>query len=118
MASASSTAPATCFPADRTARPAATLLDHVLSGGAQCLGRPIGALQAGCRADIIVLDPDNPVIAGRDGDAIIDAWIFSGNQPAVRNVYVGGVQVVQDGRHFKQDDIFRRYRAALDRLRG
>ena len=94
------------------------LLDRVLAGGAQCLGRPIGALKAGCRADIIVLDPDNPVIAGREGDAVIDAWIFSGNQPAVRNVYVGGVQLVRDGQHFKQDDIFRRYRAALDRLRG
>jgi len=69
-------------------------------------------------ADIIVLGPDNPVIAGREGEAVIDSWIFSGNRPAVRNVYVGGVQLVRDGQHFKQDDIFRRYRAALDRLRG
>ncbi len=93
-----------------------TLLNHVLSGGAQCLGRAIGALSVGNRADIVVLDTDAPALYGREGDALIDSWIFSGNQPCVSNVFVGGVQVVAGGRHIHEDDILADYRATIDRL--
>lgn len=93
-----------------------TLLDRVLAGGARCLNRKIGALAAGARADIIVLDDDAPILAGRTGDAIIDSWIFSGNQPAVKDVFVGGAHVVAGGRHRDEDRILDDYRAALKRL--
>ena len=93
-----------------------TLLDRVLSGGAQCLNRNIGALATGSRADIIVLDDDAPILAGRSGDAIIDSWVFSGNQPAVKDVFVGGAHVVASGRHIDEDMILDNYRAVIKRL--
>ncbi len=93
-----------------------TLLDHVLAGGAQCLGQKIGALSLGARADIVVLDDDSPLLIGRSGDAIIDSWVFSGNQQVVKDVFVGGTHVVADGRHVQEDVILNDYRAALERL--
>ena len=92
------------------------LFDWVLAGGAQCLGRSIGALEAGARADIVVLDACSPLLVGRQDDAIIDSWIFSGNQPAVSQVFVGGRHVVRDGRHIAEEETLKRYRAAITRL--
>ena len=87
-----------------------------LAGGAQALGRPIGALEAGCRADIVVLDADHPLLAGRAGDVLLDSLVFSGNANVVRDVYVGGRRVVAEGRHTGEDAIAAGYRAAIAAL--
>ena len=87
-----------------------------LAGGAQALGRPIGALEAGCRADIVVLDADHPLLAGRAGDVLLDSLVFSGNANVVRDVYVGGRRVVAEGRHTGEDAIAADYRAAIAAL--
>ena len=94
------------------------LLQAVLEGGAQACGRPIGALRPGCRGDLVVLDTDHPLLWERSGDAILDGWIFAGNEPLVREVLVGGRTVVKDGRHVARDEIRGRYRQCLKRLRG
>lgn len=93
-----------------------SLLDRVLAGGAQCMGRRIGALETGARADIVVLDATSPLLYGRNSDSVIDAWIFSGNQPLVSDVFVGGTRVVTEGRHVREHEILQSYRAAIDRL--
>ena len=87
-----------------------------LAGGAQALGRPIGALEAGCRADIVVLDADHPLLAGRAGDVLLDSLVFSGNANVVRDVYVGGRRVIAEGRHSGEDAIAAGYRAAIAAL--
>ena len=46
----------------------------------------------------------------------IDRWIFSGNRNLVRDVYVGGRRVVQDGHHVQRAAIAARYRAAVAKL--
>nr|XP_061808142.1 formimidoylglutamate deiminase-like [Nerophis lumbriciformis] len=61
-----------------------SLYQQALAGGAQACGRPIGRIAPGCRADLVVLDTDHPLLAGRRGDAWLDSWIFAGNQ--VRSV--------------------------------
>ncbi len=68
-------------------------------GGAQALARPAGALEAGKRADLIVLDGNHVDLAGRQGDDILDAFLFAGNDCKVRDVMVGGVWRVMDGQH-------------------
>jgi cytosine/adenosine deaminase-related metal-dependent hydrolase len=70
------------------------LWDQATSGGAQALDRRIGAIAPGYRADIIILDPALPALAGRTADAILDDLIFAAASPCVTDVLVAGEQVV------------------------
>lgn len=87
------------------------LLEAAWVGGAAACGRRLGRLAPGYRADIVVLDPDHTSLVGRDGDAILDAWIFSGEDTPVRDVLCGGRWVVREGRHVEQEAVAARYRA-------
>jgi formiminoglutamate deiminase len=92
-----------------------TLFASALAGGAQALDRSIGALAAGCRADIVLLDADDPDLAG-DGDRWLDGYIFVAGQAAVKDVLVAGDAVVQDGRHCQRTAIAGRYKEVVRRL--
>jgi formimidoylglutamate deiminase len=94
------------------------LLDHILAGGARACGRQIGRLEPGYRADFLVLDTDHPLLYGRRGDDLLDSWVFAGNANAVRDVYVGGVQVVADGVHAEEERIGARFRQVMSELLG
>jgi formimidoylglutamate deiminase len=87
-----------------------------LAGGAQALGRPIGALDKGKRADFLVLDGDHPLLTGREGDVLLDSFVFSGNANVVRDVYVGGRRVISEGHHAEEEAIAARYRETIARL--
>ncbi len=91
----------------------AALYGDALFGGAQALGRRIGHLDAGSRADLVVLDPDVPCLLGKDGDLLLDAAVFAGNLNPVRDVMVGGKWVVQEGRHRDEEAVLQDFRAAL-----
>ena len=94
----------------------ARLFADALSGGAQALGRRTGALAPGCRADLVVLDPDHPILFERRGERMLDSWIFSGNDSPVRHVMVGGHWRVRDGRHAGEEAIAERFRHAISTL--
>jgi formimidoylglutamate deiminase len=93
-----------------------TLYELALAGGARSLNQPIGAIAPGHRCDIAVLDADHPLLAGRSQDQALDTWIFSGGNQLIKHVFVGGRQVVEEGRHSDEDRIARNFRAALRRL--
>ena len=65
---------------------------------------------------MIVLETDHPLLYNRRDDAILDSWIFSGNAPLIRDVYVGGKAVVQDGRHAQEEAISARFRQTMNEL--
>jgi len=94
----------------------ATLYRKALAGGAQALGREIGRLAPGARADLLVLDAENPILLGRTGDRLIDAFIFAGNVNPVRDVMVGGRWVVEQGRHEAEESVRARFRTVMDEL--
>jgi formimidoylglutamate deiminase len=94
----------------------ARLFKAALEGGAQALGRRIGRLAPGHRADLVRIDRDHPRLAGREGDLLLDALVFSGNTNLVRDVMVGGRWLVQDGRHVDRDRIAAAYLDAIARL--
>jgi formimidoylglutamate deiminase len=91
------------------------LYSTALTGGAQALGRDIGAIETGRRADIVVLDPDHPDLA-TGADAWLDAYVFVGGRALIKTVMVGGETVVEDGRHEHRDAITARYRKVVARL--
>jgi formimidoylglutamate deiminase len=95
-----------------------TLFAGALAGGARALGvAPLG-LEAGAPADIVGLDAAHPSLAGRHGDALLDAWIFAARGGAVESVWRRGRKVVEAGRHLGRDAITRAYRRTLARLLG
>ena len=92
----------------------AALFNRTLSGGAQALGVQSG-LQEGAAADFVSLRNEDVALAGRDGDAILDAWIFSG-RPLVDCVWVNGTKQVEAGRHTKREAIAQRFIRTIERL--
>ena len=88
---------------------ATSLYSRAVAGGAQALGRNAGAIAPGKLADIVVLDTEHPTLVGRSGDALLDAWLFSGNSTPVRHVMVAGEWVVRDGVHKVQRAIASAY---------
>ena len=61
-------------------------------------------------------DGDAPDFAGQGTDTLMESWIFSGNEPVVKHVFVGGRQVIKDGMHPAEKEIARRYRDTVTRL--
>ncbi|WP_282607033.1 formimidoylglutamate deiminase [Pelagibius sp. Alg239-R121] len=92
----------------------AGLYRSALAGGAQALGRKIGRLEGGCRADLVVLDAEAPCLLGKNGDVLLDAMVFAGNVNPVRDVMVGGQWLVQEGRHRDEEALLLAFRSALE----
>ena len=90
-----------------------TLWLEAAAGGAQALGRRMGALAPGMRADLVVLDGEHPDVAGRAGDAAANALVFCGSTDLVRDVMVGGRWVVRQKRHAAEEAASARYKDAV-----
>lgn len=91
------------------------LFDAALDGGSVALGAGISQIAAGASADLVSLDPKNPSLAGKSGDAILDAWIFA-NGGKVDCVWVHGFKQVSGGRHVKREAIAERFRSVMTAL--
>jgi len=83
----------------RTPQVGQALYQGALAGGAQALGQPIGRLEAGARADWLLLDPQDPYLATASEDALLGRWLFAGGDRQVRDVMVGGQWRVRGGQH-------------------
>ncbi|MBB4039423.1 formiminoglutamate deiminase [Microvirga flocculans] len=93
-----------------------SLYEKASSGGAQALGRRIGALAPGHRADLVVLDARHPDLAALSGDRWIDSYVFVTGKAAIDTVFVAGKPVVRSGRHVSRDAIQERYARAMARI--
>ena len=93
-----------------------SLYDGALAGGAQALGRRIGVIKAGQRADLVVLDARHPDLAAVSGDRWIDSYVFVAGKAAIDTVFVAGNAVVRSGRHMHRETIRARYGRAMARI--
>ena len=93
-----------------------TLFDDALAGGARALAQTAVGLVTGARADIVTLDTAHPSLAGRQGDAAIDGWIFAAGSGAIDCVWAGGDKVVEGGRHRLRQAARERFNASMRRL--
>ena len=91
------------------------LFDGALAGGSRALG-VTGGLAEGEMADIVSLDADNPALAGRSGDAILDSWIFGSRRSLVDCVWTSGRKVVTNGRHHQAESVAAGFRRRLEGL--
>ncbi|NWB92483.1 formimidoylglutamate deiminase [Pseudomonas agarici] len=90
-----------------------TLYDAALDGGTQALGQSIGKLQAGKRADWLVLDGNDPYLVTAEDDGILNRWLFAGGDRQVRDVMVNGQWVVRGGRHADEEQSGRAFTQVL-----
>jgi len=89
-----------------------------LSGGARALGRNMGAIAVGHRADLVVLDPDHPLLAGRSRDVLLDSFVFSAGASAVKDVIVAGRKVIDGGAHAEDAALKPAFQDAMETISG
>jgi 5-methylthioadenosine/S-adenosylhomocysteine deaminase len=101
---------------DPTAMPAPLVLRMATANGAEALGFPGGVIAPGRVADLVVLDPD-VVWGGGDPHAAV---VYALDTRAVRQVWVAGKKVAEDGRVLAWDhrETVAACRTSLDRVRA
>ncbi|MBB4087590.1 formimidoylglutamate deiminase [Sphingomonas carotinifaciens] len=93
-----------------------SLFEAAIEGGAVTLGGGLCGIVPGAPADFVQLDRAHPSLVHRNGDALLDSWIFASGNPAVEHVWRRGRKVVEGGRHHARERIVHRYGEALKRL--
>ena len=94
------------------------IFDQITYGGARALGRKSGQVAPGYYADFIALDCAHIDLTGRDGDKLIDSFIFTGGDRMVSDVWAAGRHMVTQGQHIHADRITADYKAVLKELMG
>ena len=89
-----------------------TLWECALRGGRQAAGLD-PENDAGTR---LRLDMDAPLLAARAPRDLTDSFVFAGNVPLVRDVHVGGREVVRDFHHADEERIAARFRQTVEKL--
>ncbi|RYG87291.1 formimidoylglutamate deiminase [bacterium] len=92
------------------------LFERALFGGSRALGKASLGIAVGARADFVSLDASRPSLLSRSGDALLDSWIFASPRGAVDCVWVGGRQVVTNGRHVHAEVARSRFAKAMEEL--
>jgi formimidoylglutamate deiminase len=95
---------------------AARLFDCATRAGAESIHASGGELEPGRPADFFTVNLDDPSIAGASEDDLLASIVFSLARTAVREVFVGGRQVVEDGRHRAQVEIVENFVALQHKL--
>lgn len=76
-----------------------------VAGGARASARAVSGLQAGERADFMVLDAGRTPLAGLSASEGFAGYVFAASrEPCVASVWQGGVRHVVRGRHALHDD--------------
>jgi formimidoylglutamate deiminase len=93
-----------------------TLFTRTASGGAQALGMNSGVIAPGCRADMVALATDTPLLSGKQGDQLLDTLVFASAAAAITHVWVGGECVIEHGAHRLEQESASQWRAVLKEI--
>lgn len=94
------------------------LFDAACSGGALSAGRQSGRIAAGLWADLMALDGQHIDLEGRQGDTLLDSYIFAGDDRMVQEVWSAGRHLVTGGHHIRREAITTAYRRAIRELQS
>jgi formimidoylglutamate deiminase len=92
------------------------LFECATFSGARSIGSGSGWLEEGSAGDFFTVDLDDPTIAGASQDDLLPAIIFSASRAAVSEVFVGGKQIVADGRHADQEEVVAKFNALQQKV--
>lgn len=85
--------------------------------GARSLRLPVGSLEPGAFADFLTVDLDHISLIGTSARTLLADMALSMPPGAIKDVFVAGARVVEDGRHPEQEAIIARYRREVADLR-
>ncbi|MDH3621154.1 MAG: formimidoylglutamate deiminase [Gammaproteobacteria bacterium] len=92
------------------------LFARALEGGASAAGHELTGIEAGAPADLVVLNDEDPMLAGHNDDSRLDALVFSGYPLPVERVMVDGRWCVEDAVHVDRERARNEFAAALEKL--
>ncbi len=84
--------------------------------GGKSLGFDAGELLAGAPADFFTVDLNDPSISGASPSDLLSCVIFSASRAAIREVFVGGRKIVEDGRHADQQKVIAEFATLQKKL--
>jgi len=88
-----------------------------LEGGAGAADRNSGAIEAGKLADLVALDDGATDLYLKEGDMILDSYIFASDDKCISDVWSAGRHRVSDGRHIARDQIASAYKKTMASLK-
>ena len=91
------------------------LFGDTLAGGAQAMGIAEG-LAVGHPADFVTLDTTHPAIHFRNGDQLLDGWIFAARNNCIDTVWKRGRKLVSGGQHRDRASVTARYLKTIGRI--
>lgn len=89
------------------------LFQAAAQGGALAAGRACGVIAPGMQADLLALDATHLDLLERQGDTLLDSFIFAGDERMVLDVWSAGRHVVKAGQHINRQEIIAGYRKAM-----
>jgi formimidoylglutamate deiminase len=94
------------------------LFDRAAAGGARAAGFARWGLEAGAKADLLVVDRDDASLLGLPDANLLDGLVFSSPGRPWRDVMVGGHWVVRKHRHADAEPIATAFIEAMSALHG
>jgi formimidoylglutamate deiminase len=64
----------------------------------------------------VVIEESDPALAGADPGSLPGSLVFGGSPRLVRDVYVAGRRVIENGRHAREETILEEFRKLQTRL--
>ena len=92
------------------------LYEAALAGGSHALGVPKAGIREGAPADLVSLEADHPALVARQGDALLDGFVFAARDRLIDCVWRGGRKLVENGRHRERDACLARFKSVMARL--
>lgn len=92
------------------------LFRRALAGGARAAGASRFGLAPGAPADLLVLDAEDPMLAGHGPATLLDALLFSGYRVPIERVMVHGEWKVVGGEHVDRVRTARDFAVAVARV--
>lgn len=92
------------------------LLDMASAAGARAIRVDAGALEPGGHADFVAIDLEHAVLAGWTAETLASLITLCASADVVADVWIGGVQRLENRRHALDDDAAAAFRAVARRL--
>ena len=93
------------------------LFDGAVAGGAQATARKTGRIEPGYFADFVALNDQATDLYAKDGDMILDSFIFAAGDKTITDVWSAGRHMVREGQHINRREIIADYKKTFASLK-